>query len=310
VLVILGCLGGLAYFVVRNLHGAPVGSFGNVEGAVTVTRKTVSVPAALHAEIWSDSTVVTEGAGSKASILFPDGGRVQVESDTSVGVGLTKRNALVHRGQWLRLDSGEVFAEIPEQSEKYPMRIATQRADGVLTRASFELAVTNNAVSLYVAEGAVNFTRRSNKKTVLVEGGSYAIADDNPFFEPRRMDGATRVSDFSVVDAASDLPIAGLSPLRSGMELDLTRLPGAFALRVDTEPSIVGSVKCFIRGPGGQMELILNEAPYIFRGQNAASDEGLQLPRGNYTFTAWTFSKRDGKGKRSAERTVEFRVKY
>lgn len=135
------------------------------------------------------------------------------------------------------------------------------------------------------------------------EGGTKAYLPSVQSAEalpPGGLDDAPVIARFVLVNAATDQDVRDLALTDT---VDLTVLP-AFTVRVDTLPSLVGSVK-FVTDVGTTVE---NNAPYSVSGDSNGNFRAWQVGPGRYTVRAAAYSARDGGGIAGPEAVLDLTV--
>ncbi|MFN3485020.1 MAG: FecR family protein, partial [Planctomycetota bacterium] len=101
-------------------------------------------------------------------LRFPDGTRLELSPGTVV------RGVTVERGKRVEIERGGVAAEVPKQP--VPMVFATPQAEAMVLGTTLRLAVDGKSTRLEVLEGRVRLTRLSDRKSVDVAAGFFAVA--------------------------------------------------------------------------------------------------------------------------------------
>jgi WD40 repeat protein len=106
---------------------------------------------------------------------------------------------------------------------------------------------------------------------------------------------ASSLTAFTLIDANTNQPIAGLDPIPADVSINLDTLgTGSFAIRANTDPATVGSVVFELNGTPSTD----NSAPYT-----------VPLPGvGSYTLSATPYSGADGTGDAGTPLTLNFTV--
>lgn len=113
-----------------------------------------------------------------AVIVYADGTRVELGSDTSVGQFADSRGT-----KRLILDQGLAVIDSRKQASSAPLRVATPQAEVVVrgTRCTMESELHGTQVE--VSEGKVQLTRKMDGQSIEVEQGQYAVTapHEGPF---------------------------------------------------------------------------------------------------------------------------------
>lgn len=93
--------------------------------------------------------------------------------------------------------------------------------------------------------------------------GFCAITQTNVFTAPERCLVVPEITNFSIIDANTEVAIPGYKTVSESVILDLAAMPLAFNIQANISPEIVGSVAMrLIKPDGSANELIKNTAPY------------------------------------------------
>jgi len=114
---------------------------------------------------------LTTGDSGRATLVFPDGTRVKLESGTRIS------EVKSEKGKSLEVEQGAVSAVVAKQDIDKPMIFATPYGTATVVGTSLRIAVVPGASGsslLQVMEGKVQFTNKAG--TVMVEGGHEARA--------------------------------------------------------------------------------------------------------------------------------------
>lgn len=157
----------------RLFSGGPVARIESVRGTSVVLTGAVEVPAATGVAIASGSGFRTSGAGSAATLAFPDGTRLEIGPDTTLE-DLGDDGA----GKRLRLKRGTIRAAVTPQPPERPMRLATPHGDARVLGTILRLLVDPDPLKgtrLDVEEGKVRLENRQGQG-VVVASGHFAVA--------------------------------------------------------------------------------------------------------------------------------------
>jgi len=115
------------------------------------------------------------------------------------------------------------------------------------------------------------------------------------------------VVSFTLINADTNQPIAGYDPLPDGAVLNLSTLPTRnLALRANTSPSIVGSVRFAVDGNSNYR--IESDAPYAMSGDTNGNFNPWTLSPGAHTVTATPYSGAGGGGTPGTSLTRQFTI--
>lgn len=132
-----------------------------------------------------------------------------------------------------------------------------------------------------------------------------ALAESTQYFEVINSSStAPGVVSYSLMDADTDQPIGELS---AGDELNLASLPGNLAIRANTSPASVGSVKLVLGGRQSRTQLETG-APYSLFGDTDGDYRAWTPAAGSYTLTASAYTGPSASGQPGKPLTISFRV--
>jgi ferric-dicitrate binding protein FerR (iron transport regulator) len=115
--------------------------------------------------IRSGETVRTDGSVAAAALRFPDGTRVAVAGDSTVTVGAAG-------AKHLRVDRGDLYADVTPQPSGHPLRVETP--DAIVDVMGTRLSVSRSGgrqTDVGVTAGEVRVTDRARQDTVTVGAG-------------------------------------------------------------------------------------------------------------------------------------------
>lgn len=179
-------------------------------------------------------TIITTGLDERAVLRWVDGTRITLEPSS--------RLELVDHSPWepdkrLRLERGQVDANVARQPAGYPLRIATVHAEAVVIGTRFTLAQTDELTRLEVRSGLVRYADEGSGRAVEVAAGAFAesgpelplrsgvlpVAISEPPVDPQPP--ALAVTSFTLMNADTDRPISGFDPLPAEAVIALSDLP-------------------------------------------------------------------------------------
>jgi hypothetical protein len=115
------------------------------------------------------------------------------------------------------------------------------------------------------------------------------------------------VVSFTLIDIGTGHAVPGYDPLLHGATLDLAQLPAGLAIRANTNPAIVGSVRFGLNGTANyRME---SQAPYALDGDTSGRYNPWAATPGSHTITATPFSGASGSGSAGITKTITISVK-
>lgn len=117
------------------------------------------------------------------------------------------------------------------------------------------------------------------------------------------------VRDFTLINALTDLPIAGFDPIPNGAVIDINELPtNQINIRANVNTNTVGSVAFNLNG-AQNLSTIENAPPYALFG-NAGNDfrPWIPIPQNgqNYVLSATAFKESNARGESGATNTISF----
>ncbi|HYD83231.1 MAG TPA: Ig-like domain-containing protein, partial [Opitutus sp.] len=115
---------------------------------------------------------------------------------------------------------------------------------------------------------------------------------------------------FVLINADSDLPIAGYDPLYNGAVLNLSKLATRnLNIRAVTTPEPTGSVHFALdAGASAAKQNVENVAPYAFALDDSGNYRRWTPSAGKHTLTAWAYTAKNKSGTRSQPLTINFNV--
>lgn len=198
-------------FAARPLGPVPPGGAG--PAAVAVVRRVQGeafafsqspaerLPLRAGQPLLEDQGVVTEGTKSLVVLDFPDTTRLEVGPDTVVRrLCDPKDRARKH----VALETGALVADVTRQPAGRPMILVTTHADARVLGTRFQIAVEAGQTRLQVEEGAVQFTQRRERESIVVRSGHYAVAAPGRPFEAVPVPGAARYLEIDLSAGAAE----------------------------------------------------------------------------------------------------------
>ena len=144
-----------------------------------ITASGVIMPARAGQRLFADQELRTGGEGSFAVVKYEDKTRLELSPDTLIRLlgedqPATKNKRI--RAKKLLLNEGVLAAEVVEQPTGYPMILTTPQAILEVRESTFSSSSTNEATRIELDEGRIQFTRRSDGRSIEVANGYYAVA--------------------------------------------------------------------------------------------------------------------------------------
>jgi uncharacterized protein YjdB len=171
---------------------------------------------------------------------------------------------------------------------------------------------TNKSVTWETSNSSVANVNSSGLVTALAAGSATITA--------RTQDGNfTASSNITITQSIPNLSITGfvlinsannseIQPIVNGTQLLSSQVGGlSLNIKVETNPTIVGSVFISLSGPVNATRTE-NGAPYALFGDNNGNYSGRTLPTGNYTLSATAFSGANRSGTAGPQTTITFQI--
>jgi ferric-dicitrate binding protein FerR (iron transport regulator) len=156
-------------------------------------------------------------AGGRATLLYPDGTRLEIEGGTEL------RELRDAGGKRLRVVRGRLGASVAKQPKDRPMLFETPHGDATVLGTTLRIDVALDpagATRLEVDEGKVRLRRPSDGKAVEVPAGHFAVTAPGTDFLPRPIPPAIALfrHDFEdgLLPSAWNMGRLGPGPLRAG----------------------------------------------------------------------------------------------
>ncbi|HVR87003.1 MAG TPA: FecR family protein [Planctomycetota bacterium] len=168
-----------------------------VQGEVFVFSQSPAdrTPAKPGRAILEGQAILTEGPRSLVVLDYPDHTRLEIGGDTVVR-RLTDEKDKTRK--LVTLERGGLVADVAKQPAGKSMLLRTAHAEVAVLGTRFTLAAESEATRLQVEEGAVNFTRIDDKKTIQVRSGYYAVAAPGKPLDPAPLPGGVRYLDIDL----------------------------------------------------------------------------------------------------------------
>lgn len=151
-----------------------------VQGNVFIVTPTgLSIPARQGQRLFAEQELRTSGEGSFAVIQYEDRTRLEMSPDTLIrllGEAAPGTKQKRGRGKKVFLNEGVLAAEVVEQPEGFPMVVTTPHAVLEVRESTFSSSSAKDATRIELDGGRLQFTRRSDGKSIEVATGSYAVA--------------------------------------------------------------------------------------------------------------------------------------
>jgi ferric-dicitrate binding protein FerR (iron transport regulator) len=152
-------------------------------------------PAKSGRAILEGQSILTEGARSSVVVDYPDHTRLEIAGDTVVR-RLT--DAKDRSRKHVELEQGALNADVSKQPAGKSMILRTPQAEVSVLGTRFTLAAEKDSTRLQVEEGAVNFTRHEDRRTIQVRSGYFAVAAPGKPLDPVPLPGGVRYLDIDL----------------------------------------------------------------------------------------------------------------
>ena len=168
-----------------------------VQGEVFVFTQSPAdrTPARPGRAILEGQAILTEGPRSSVVLDYPDHTRLEIGGDAVVR-RLTEEKDRTRK--LVTLERGALVADVAKQPAGKAMLLRTAQAEVAVLGTRFTLAAESEATRLQVEEGAVNFTRTLDKKTIQVRSGYFAVAAPGKPLDPAPLPGGVRYLDIDL----------------------------------------------------------------------------------------------------------------
>lgn len=168
-----------------------------VQGEVFVFSQSPAdrTPAKPGRAILEGQALLTEGPRSSVVLDYPDHTRLEIGGDTVVR-RLTDEKDKARK--LVTLERGALVADVAKQPAGKAMLLRTPQAEVAVLGTRFLLAAETEATRLQVEEGAVNFTRIDDRKTIQVRSGFFAVAAPGKPLDPAPLPGGVRYLDIDL----------------------------------------------------------------------------------------------------------------
>jgi len=144
-----------------------------VDGAAFLTTKDGKSPALAGTEFAAGQGLETSGSGSRVVLVFTDKTQVELGPDSALS------DVKVDAGTRLNLASGTIRADVTPQPKTKPLIVATPHAEAKVLGTTLRVVADRDpkkGTLLEVEKGRVELRRLSDRKTVLVGSGQFAVA--------------------------------------------------------------------------------------------------------------------------------------
>jgi ferric-dicitrate binding protein FerR (iron transport regulator) len=196
------------------------------------------VPAKAGQPVREDQGIVTEGPRSSAAVDYPDTTRLEVGGDTVLRRLVADKDRL---RKHVLLESGQLQADVVKQPVGRSMLLTTAQAEANVIGTRFALSSEGDATRLQVEEGAVQFTQRQERWTIVVRSGFYAVAAPGRPFEALPAPGGVRYLDIDLAsgvgDAQGDWKVDGRAVRQARASADASA--SSFLVKAESEESVL-----------------------------------------------------------------------
>jgi hypothetical protein len=159
---------------------------GRLEGEVWALEGGRRFRVQLSHEILAGHGLETVGPASRAGVEFPDGTRLELGADTTLGE-LCEDGGKNGVGRRIVLARGALKAEVARQPSGRSMAIGTPHGEARVLGTTLRISVDGVSTRLEVTEGRVRLTRKLDGRSVDVAAGHYAVAAAGTELAPKRL---------------------------------------------------------------------------------------------------------------------------
>jgi ferric-dicitrate binding protein FerR (iron transport regulator) len=177
-------LAGGIYFATRSPQreaAAAVARLEQIHGEVQVIAAAGNNPVRAKQELFVGQGLQIVGETSRAVVVYPDGTRLELGPDTVVGQLVEPAD----RSKKVALTRGVLTASVAPQPEGRPFVLLSEHAEVVVRGTRFSCSCAPETTHIEVAEGQVQFTDRSDGRTIAVAAGQTAVAGPKALRPPR-----------------------------------------------------------------------------------------------------------------------------
>jgi WD40 repeat protein len=161
----------VAGVILFSSRDRPVAVLEHMEGDVRLARDGRDDVARPGQSLFAGSHIQTGSDKSSAVIIYTDGTRVELGSETSAGQFAEGRES-----RRMVLEQGCAIIDRVGQAAGPPLLVATPQAEIIVWGTRFALESELHGTQVEVAEGKLQFTRKLDRQSIEVEHGEYAVA--------------------------------------------------------------------------------------------------------------------------------------
>jgi ferric-dicitrate binding protein FerR (iron transport regulator) len=159
------------------------------------------VPARPGMHVFDNQGILTEGGRARVVLEYPDTTRLEV-GPAAVIRHLVDPKERAHKH--VRLETGQLEADVVKQPAGKPMRLTTLEAEVSVLGTRFALLAESGATRVQVEEGAVQFSRIKDGGSIVVRSGFYAVAAPGRPLEALPVPGGVRALELELTSGQTE----------------------------------------------------------------------------------------------------------
>lgn len=274
-----------------------------VEGEVYVLGPAGRAPARAGQPLSAGQGVETVGAASRALVRSLDRTTLAIEGTSKIRE-ISERPSPGSRGKFVRLERGTLVAAVTPQPAGRTMVLETAHARARVLGTELRLVAGKESTRVDVRHGQVRLTRPSGGTALDLGAGQSALAAPGKPLAAREI---RVVRSFTLVDGATDQPIAGYDPLPEGAVLTLAELP---TRRINFRANLAGPTPGSVRFEAGGLAepRIEKTAPFTLAGNDRVQAAWKPTP-GRHTMTATPYGDDRGSSDPGWGLTLRFEIR-
>ena len=179
------CLVVAVMFMPSVMKAEPLATISAAKPGITLRRGDISLPVAVGTQLQPGDALAVP-IGVQAEIRYADDTRVTVEPQTALVLGTSGAEPGA-QGKRVTISSGQVTASVAKQPPGQPMVFSTPTAQAVVLGTRLTLVVSSLSTRLEVEQGRVGFVRKSDRSTVEVATGQFAVAAEGTVLASRSL---------------------------------------------------------------------------------------------------------------------------
>ncbi|MBI1371792.1 MAG: hypothetical protein GC159_03400 [Phycisphaera sp.] len=272
---------------------ASIATLTQFDGDVTIHRGDREVTPDTGMSLHSGDRL-TCGSDARAAWRYADGTSLGAESGSVVVLSDTAA------GKRVWLERGRITGDVAKQPADAPFAMETPGAVATVLGTRLTLATSTEGSRLEVTEGRVRFERRSDRASVEVAAGHYAVASTGVTLDVLPI--PPRVDRLVLVDATANRDIR---PVRDNDVIDLSRVGRSLNIRAEVVGG-VGSVR--FKLDDNALRQVENVPIYSLAGDIDGDYKAWRPSVGAHTLTITPYADPQAKGSAGEAMTIRFRV--